>query len=82
MSKKGKIDKISLPTAKVSSAFRWRQAAKELIEEEFSRVYKIKPGAKKTKGPTSIVEGLLLQHLGITEERVQERITHPKKAGK
>lgn len=77
-----KVEKIPLPSAKLSSAFRWRQAAKELIEEEFARVYKIKAGAKKTKGPTSIVEGLLLQHLGITEERVQERISHPKKASK
>jgi hypothetical protein len=74
--KKAKIEKIKLPGSKVSTAHRMREAARELIIEKVTKVY------GPNTGYTSLIEPLLLEHLEITEEEVQERIKHPKKPGK
>lgn len=75
--KKGKIEKLPVHGAKVSSAFRIDETERELIIERVLDVY------GEETGWTSLIPAAMLRHLGITEQDViNRRNENARKAGK
>jgi uncharacterized membrane protein YebE (DUF533 family) len=75
--KKGKIEKLPLHEAKVSSAFRIDETERELIMERVNDIYGDKVGW------TSLIAQALRNHLGITElDVINRRNENARKAGK